>query len=487
MGMAVLHIPETAQAADPTTNSQYFPETKHTISGKFLDYWNANGGLPVFGYPISDAKNEVDSETGKTFLTQWFERNRFELHPELASTKYEVELGLLGNHLRREALAVDPDFLRANVLYDPNISKDQQWYFQETRHNLRLGFLTYWLQHGGLDRFGYPISEEHREVDPESGNVCIVQWFERARFEYHPENKAPYDILLGLLGNQIKAPKSQIEFAWTIANKANALAVDDAGNLYALDSAQSLISKFDNGGKFIRQWGSYGSDAGQFNTPTAIAVDNAGNVYVDDAGNKRIEKFDNSGKFISQFGNTKGAGQLNEPQGIGVDKQGNLFVIDWFHNQQYSLVIKFDSNGKFVSQFVDSANYSQQLHGPEELAVDSVGNVYVACAGIDYVGVLEFDNNGNYLQEWPNFGLVSPHTADRITLAVDNQGALYENDHSQNRIYKLNSSQLQVNYYGSYGSGDGEFESPTAIAVDSQGNIFVSDFANKRIQKFRQH
>ncbi|NWJ53202.1 MAG: hypothetical protein HXX14_20330, partial [Bacteroidetes bacterium] len=54
--------------------SQYFPETKHTVSGKFLDYWRNNGGLPTYGYPITDAQMETDPETGKQFLTQWFER-----------------------------------------------------------------------------------------------------------------------------------------------------------------------------------------------------------------------------------------------------------------------------------------------------------------------------------------------------------------------------------------------------------------------------
>src|SRR4051794_34553784 len=82
------------KAASAADDSQFFPETNHTVSGKFLAYWKANGGLPTFGYPITDPQNEVDPETGKTFLTQWFERNRFELHPELAGTKYEVLLGL---------------------------------------------------------------------------------------------------------------------------------------------------------------------------------------------------------------------------------------------------------------------------------------------------------------------------------------------------------------------------------------------------------
>ncbi len=63
-------------------DSQFFAETNHTVSGKFLEYWRNNGGLTAYGYPITDAQSEVDPETGKTLLTQWFERNRFELHPE---------------------------------------------------------------------------------------------------------------------------------------------------------------------------------------------------------------------------------------------------------------------------------------------------------------------------------------------------------------------------------------------------------------------
>ncbi|WJW70110.1 hypothetical protein OZ401_004613 (plasmid) [Candidatus Chlorohelix allophototropha] len=204
----LLLIAITANSTLAAEESQYFPQTGHTVSGKFLDYWNSNGGLATYGYPITDAQMETDPETGKTFLTQWFERHRLELHPENAGTKFEVLTGLLGKEINRTKLATDPDFQKATQLYDPTFSKDQQWFFTETSHNLRFGFLKYWQDNGGLERFGYPISEEHREVDPETGKTFMMQWFERARFEYHPENQKPFDILLGLLGKQIKSSKS---------------------------------------------------------------------------------------------------------------------------------------------------------------------------------------------------------------------------------------------------------------------------------------
>jgi hypothetical protein len=73
----------------------FFPETKHSIS-LFRDWWDRNGGLPVFGYPISEEMQEKSATDGKTYTVQYFERNRLEHHPESKGTDTEVMLGLLG-------------------------------------------------------------------------------------------------------------------------------------------------------------------------------------------------------------------------------------------------------------------------------------------------------------------------------------------------------------------------------------------------------
>jgi hypothetical protein len=202
-----------AQADSPA--SVYFPETGHSVSGKFLAYWRNNGGLAVFGYPITDAQMEETPNTdGGVFLTQWFERNRFELHPENAGTKYEVELGLLGKDLNQNRLETDPNFL-------PTGPKPGLFYFfPQTKHNVGELFYRYWQNNGDLMRFGYPISEPHQEVNPETGKLYLTQWFERARFEYHPENAAPYNVLLGLLGSEIRtiSPATLLEYYYNSVN-----------------------------------------------------------------------------------------------------------------------------------------------------------------------------------------------------------------------------------------------------------------------------
>jgi hypothetical protein len=78
------------------TGERCFPETNQCISGRFRDYWEQSGGLAVFGYPLTAASPELNADTGQTYLTQWFERNRFELHPE-NQRPYDVLLGRLGN------------------------------------------------------------------------------------------------------------------------------------------------------------------------------------------------------------------------------------------------------------------------------------------------------------------------------------------------------------------------------------------------------
>src|SRR5688572_1313075 len=97
-------VTPTAQSTPtslPRDGERFFPETGFTVPAVFLKHWDANGGLPVFGFPISEARTEKNLTDGKEYLVQYFERNRFEHHPEFAGTNNEVLLGLLGAELTR--------------------------------------------------------------------------------------------------------------------------------------------------------------------------------------------------------------------------------------------------------------------------------------------------------------------------------------------------------------------------------------------------
>ena len=175
-------------------NTRFFPETGHSISQGFLSYWDKFGGLPVFGFPITE--EFTDAQTG--FVTQYFERARFEWHPGSWPERFDVELGLLGDELaQKQNLTGTTPFQRVNAGNDANCT-----YYDATGHRLCFGFRDFWNAHGGLAIYGYPISEEFR--DPSTG--FTVQYFERQRLEYHPENPPAWQVEGGLLGSQLLPP-----------------------------------------------------------------------------------------------------------------------------------------------------------------------------------------------------------------------------------------------------------------------------------------
>jgi hypothetical protein len=177
-----LIVPVIAQAA-PTTNPSrvYFSETGHYLANGFLDYWRQNGGLMMFGYPIT----EEFSQSGLT--VQFFQRAVLEYHAD-APDGWKVQLRRLG--AIQTASNIDPVFAPIAGSSDAACT-----FYAATDHRLCFGFRDYWQDQGGLAMFGYPISEEFTE------NGFTVQYFERARVEYHPGNPPQYQVLLGLLGN----------------------------------------------------------------------------------------------------------------------------------------------------------------------------------------------------------------------------------------------------------------------------------------------
>jgi hypothetical protein len=185
---------------DAQPDSRYFPETNHTVTQPFLTYWNTHGGLAQQGYPITDDYQEVNDADGHIYRTQYFQRSRFEHHPEQADPQFQVLLGLLGTEA---LLAKYPGGLPPGTpsLVVPGGGSRT---FPETAHTVTGLFLTYWVSHGGLAQQGYPITEAYMETNDADGNQYITQYFQRARFEYHPEQTDPqYKVLLGLVGNEI--------------------------------------------------------------------------------------------------------------------------------------------------------------------------------------------------------------------------------------------------------------------------------------------
>jgi hypothetical protein len=200
-------LPPPTRPASHDPQMHYFEVTQHNVPDIFYRYWERHGGLFRFGYPLTEAIMEVSETDGETYLTQYFERARFEHHPENAGTQYEVLLGLLGSERTAHRLYEAP----FRPIEAPPDSNDVD-YFPETKHTLRAGFRDYWWNNGGLSIFGFPISEEFQEQSQTDGQVYTVQYFERNRFEWHPElTGTPYEVLLGHLAREILIERGWLE------------------------------------------------------------------------------------------------------------------------------------------------------------------------------------------------------------------------------------------------------------------------------------
>jgi len=174
--------------AEPKAGCAYFEQTGHNACAGFAAYWSEFGGLPVFGYPIT----EEFVENGMT--VQYFERARFEWVPGSSTAHYDVVLGRVGAELAA-SMSGDAPFQPATEMHDANCT-----YFEQTGHNACNGFRAYWLHYGGLNTFGYPISEEFVQ------DGKVVQYFERARFEWAPGSSPEwFDVAEGRVGAELLA------------------------------------------------------------------------------------------------------------------------------------------------------------------------------------------------------------------------------------------------------------------------------------------
>ena len=211
---AAMIMPDSAAAANYTgPNRVYFSQTGQYLGLGFLNYWLDNGSVTTFGYPITGEIQQNQSGTSTPITVQYFERAVFEYNAG-APDGQQVQVRRLGADLAAQASAKwDAGQIKARdvaislgfPLPDesnpfapvPAVEDDFSLvYFAATQHTLSNGFYDFWGMHGGVSVFGYPISQEFR--DPATG--FTVQYFERAIFEWHPNDPNGQTVQLRLLG-----------------------------------------------------------------------------------------------------------------------------------------------------------------------------------------------------------------------------------------------------------------------------------------------
>lgn len=253
-------------------------------------------------------------------------------------------------------------------------------------------------------------------------------------------------------------------FAFAVAPFPGGIALDHDENLY-LSHAGIPPSKFEKPrerdkiavysakGKLLREWGKFGTGAGEFDMPGGIAVGKDGRVYVADQCNRRIQVFDTQGKFLTQWGrkgfkegefggNPHPKAFFAGPTFLALDKAGNLFTTE----STLGRVQQFTPEGKFLLAWGDNA-----------VAAGKFGGRFT--------------------------GLGQGNMQGPMGIAFDADGNLWANAIG-GRIQQFSAKGVYRNGFGEEGTKPGQFYAPHGIAIDSLGCLYIVDAFNHRIQKF---
>ncbi len=262
------------------------------------------------------------------------------------------------------------------------------------------------------------------------------------------------------------------------------VAVAPDNTLFVL-AGQNHIDHWAQDGTLIKSFGRTGSGVGEFSfgggggndggAGGGIAVGPDNFLYIADTGNDRIQRFNTD---FGQGSVIVPAGTVQYPMGIAIRKT-RLYVAD----DQHHRITVHDTGGKLLKTIGSGEGDAPgQLQNPYDVAVDPSGRVFVA----DDLNhrVVRFNTLPNYTYKarWGAYGQVPGRLAFPRGIATDASGLIYVANTGNDRIDVFDNSGTLLRSMGKSGRVAGQFDEPTGVAVDASGVTLVTDNVNGRVQ-----
>ena len=219
-----------------------------------------------------------------------------------------------------------------------------------------------------------------------------------------------------------------------------------------------------------------------FSFPADTAVGKDGRLYTvnradHDPRQPRVTMYDLDSEYFGTFGSYgEGDGQFVWPTAIALDGLGQVYVADEYTHR----VVVFDPAGKFVANWGVHGTRPGELDGPAGLAFDHDDSLYV----VDHQNqrVQKFTNDGRFLLEFGSQGSGAGQFDLPWGIAVDAKGEVYVADWRNDRVQRFSADGEFLGEYGGSRGGGGLFLRPSSVAVDDEGYMYVADWGNERVQ-----
>jgi len=252
------------------------------------------------------------------------------------------------------------------------------------------------------------------------------------------------------------------------------------GNLLVLQRGPNPFLEFSPDGSFIRTFGS-GDD---FSRSHGLRLDSDGNMWVTDVGAHWVRKLDSEGRILMTLGTPgqkglwdEAAGQhlFDQPNETALDSKGNVYVAQG-HGVGEPRVLKFDPRGNFIRQWGMRGDGAGEFFAAHSIEIDSDDILYVADR--ENMRIEMFDTEGNFLNQWVYDAMV-------CGIYLHEDGFMYMTSGFDGEFAKIDmATGALLGSQGSPGKNNGQFGEAHYLVLDGDENVYIADVVNRRVQKY---